>query len=356
PRRLDAYSPRLNKYDSIHLRWRGRHMVGIQGSAETESRMMDADGRIRQRTIARPSLFGTRAVRFKDAFQYDEQGRLIRHDLPEGGALHYAWHGRALAAVHWQDTQGSMHVVLDSSAEQAGYRHGNGLQVSTAARAGRHVDTLHLSRGKETLWQQRRQYDSAGRISVDEHLFPQSARHEQYQYHHDQRSRLQAAHVQIRSAETPPQVASQWWMAWHADGRLAAYRQDGRTVQPSISRDPAGLPATVGRADAVGHYQLHYGAARRLEKISTDDGTAIAEYVHNAFGHRIAKHYDGNTVHFLYLDNTLVAEARTSAANGPPVITRRYLYAGATPVGLIDYEADATSRLYAIHADLSGMP
>src|SRR5690606_28637294 len=84
---------------------------------------------------------------------------------------------------------------------------------------------------------------------------------------------------------------------------------------------------------------------------------------HNAYGHRIARqtysgrpHHDALPVHYLYLDNRLVAEAGARHPGGNPVITRRYLYAGLTPVGMIEYPKDAAPTLYAVHADLAGAP
>ncbi|OYV48649.1 MAG: hypothetical protein B7X10_02800 [Burkholderiales bacterium 21-58-4] len=115
-------------------------------------------------------------------------------------------------------------------------------------------------------------------------------------------------------------------------------------------------------------YTLEYGPNRRLTGASLPGHTPDV-YRHNAFGQRIAKISAGTRTDYFYLNNQLAAESQAPRAGAPdrhpaaqPNITRRYIYAGLTLVGLIDYPATGEGRatspgvLYAAHSDLLGAP
>ncbi|HLU78771.1 MAG TPA: DUF6531 domain-containing protein [Burkholderiaceae bacterium] len=380
---------------ATQLHWHATRLQRIEHPFEIETRLHDDDGRVIERRLQRPALFDAPAVTFRESFQHDAEGRLVRHTLPEGGALHYRWQvdakGRSrLAALHWEEAQGPVHVVLESRAGQPGYRHGNGLEVVTAAVQGASTDTLVLRRGDQLVWRQRRQVDSRGLILRDIHEVPAFAWWERLEFHHDDASRMVAVRRSDAGAGSQPAANHEWWYAWHADGRLAARHERGapapdssgrlpapdtvlhapprkttesltKTRVPLIVRDASGLPRQVG------DLTLKYGPQRRLETVSDDYGP-LFHARHNAFGHRIARqslrhagHSLGSelslsTVHFLYLENRLVAEARSGGPGEPVRITRRYLHAGWVPVGMIDYPEHGPPQLFAVHADLSGTP
>ncbi|NLC35341.1 MAG: RHS repeat protein, partial [Alcaligenaceae bacterium] len=333
------------------LQWRGRQLQRIEHPFEIETRQYDAYGRITQRRIQRPAIFGAPAASFQEAFDYDEHGRLLRHALPEGGALHYRWRPpgtvpNTLETLHWEDVQGRIQPVVASTRNQPGYHYGNGLELLTLARSSPHADTLVLSNGENALWVQERHYDAQGRVQHDRHEFPAAEHYDHSTYLHDTQSRLQAARHQR------PGSADRWWYAWQADGTLAALKHNSTTARSAHPREASGLPlAAAGRA-------LEYGPSRRLETIATEStGATIARYRHNAFGHRIVKQpADGRVTHFLYAHDRLVAEAVSERGDASLTINRRYLYAGLTPVGMIAYPPDGPPRLYAVHADLSGAP
>lgn len=350
PARLEATAAGPAQTAMTSLQWRGRLLVRIEHPHETEHQRHDAQGRIVERIVQRPAGDGTAATIFKDAFHYDAQGRLLRHDLPEGGALHYTWRGKAgdastPAALHWETADGRRLAVFTSAAGVPGYRYGNGLTLVTSALPGGHADRLALFHGEELWWQQQRSYDPAGRVTHDHHDFPPYGHRDHQHYTYDAQSRLQGARHGAPRSDTSA------WYAWHADGGLAAVRQGTQSHVPDIQRDAAGLPTRVGP------YALRYGPERRLQTIMlAATGRVLAHYQHNAFGHRIIKRRGPDTTHFLYLNSRLVAEARSREAGSPPRLTRRYLHAGLTPVGMIEYPADGAPRLYAVHADLSGAP
>ena len=338
-----------SRHYRTRLQWRARQLRRIEHPFETETRHYDTLGRVTQRLVQRPALFSSAAARFQEIFHYDTYGRLQRHGLPEGGALHYSWHdgpaGGALAALHWENAQGQLYTVVSSTEGRPGYRYGNGLELFTGARNSPHADTLLLMRGEHLVWRQQRRYDEKGRVLQDQHEFPLAGHYDQLLYTHDEQSRLKGARHQR------PGSTTRWWYAWHDDGRLAAVNHDGHSRVAAIRRDPSGLPLEAGTRS------LRYGPQRRLETVSqAGTGQVIAQYRHNAFGHRIIKQTAAGVTHYLYLNDRLVAEARSSNSSEPPTVTRRYLYAGLTPVGMIDYPPDGPPRLYAVHADLSGVP
>lgn len=376
PHRIDESGGTPAREVTTQLLWRGTRLTHIEHPAETELRQYDAAGQLTRRVVMRPlaaphhdATHGHAVMRLEDAFHYDARGRLLRHDLPEGGALHYAWRnatsGGTLAALHWEDARGRRHAVIDSPPGEPGYRYGNGLALVTSRPPGGHADTLHLVHGDALIWRQRRRYDPAGTVALDEHAFPQYGHHERVHFVHDARGRIQGALYQ------QPTETTRWWYAWHPDGRLAALstgtplieRATATDSEPTTARAPT--PVTIplvprdasGLPQRIGALSLRYGPNRRLQQVKhAGSETVLADYRHNAFGHRIAKRHGGTDTHFLYAHDRLVAEARAPRAGLQPVVTRRYVYAGAAVVGLIDYAAGDAPQLYAVHADLTGAP
>src|SRR5690606_602552 len=171
-----------------------------------------------------------------------------------------------------------------------------------------------------------------------------------WRYAYDSQSRLAVATGSAAQTVANPE----YWHAWLPDGSAAALRVNGDTARPHIERDASGLPLRVDGFD------LGYGPQRRLERLLRD-GAVLAHYRHNAFGHRIEAHSAQEYVQYFYLGNRLVAESRQplTAASRPEerLITRRYIHAGDAIVGMIDYSRKTPAGvLYAVHADLLGMP
>lgn len=356
PIQLQHKTPRAKAPYITHLLWKGRQLQRIEHPFETEHRQYDVNGRLSHRRVERPAILQSAHVRYEESFRYDADGRLTQHLLPEGGALHYRWrteghpHG-TLAALHWEDAQGQLHHVVSSIAGRPGYRFSNGLQLLTLAKDGRHADTLLLTHKEQTVWLQERRYDAHGRLQDERHVFPEARHFEELRFVYDTQSRMQGARLRTDESST------HWWYAWHDTGQLAASRRylgasnAKTTLVPHVYRDASGLPLEFN------DFRLHYGPHRRLEAVrSADSGEPIAQYRHNAFGHRIAKQTADGTTHFLYVGNRLVAEARSRDALTSPTVSRRYLYAGLTPVGVIIYPPGEPAELYAVHSDLSGAP
>lgn len=342
-----------------------RQPIRIANPAETESRQYDGHGRMTLRRTERPLPDGT-IWRMEERFHYDAQHRLLRHELSEGGMLHYRWgSGKRLLSLIWENRRGERQTVIASDAGRPGYRYGNGLRLQVRL-SGRHHRTLQVSRetppASKPLWRLTQTLNPDGSVRRQHQQVekstalprqPQSLRSD-WHYLHDAQRRLVTA--------KDPGAATTYWYAWDDSGALAsslklqADAPPERTL-PAIPRDPSGLPLSLDG------YELSYGPSRRLEYVSRN-GARIASHTHNAFGHRIRLLSAARDTHFLYTGNRLTAEAASQGAGYAPRVTRRYLYAGHVPVGLIDYAADSLSSsaggsqdaLYSIHADLTGTP
>ncbi|HXE19732.1 MAG TPA: DUF2235 domain-containing protein [Castellaniella sp.] len=353
---------------TVRLQWHGPHLRRLLHPAEQESRQYNEQGRLSQRSVRRPHPAG--ALNYREAFSYDPAGRLIRHDLPEGGTLHYEWGaGSRLAALTWETRDRVSHSVIRTQPGQAGYRYGNGMHLQPWGAPDGRTHTLIVSDGSQPVWGEQRQSDGAGRIVA---LMQSSSVHPPGQwrimhrrYVHDAEDRMvasqEADEPALASAAAAPPAD---WFAWEGSGALAARRGQAHS---GIRRDASGLPL------AMGSYRLHYQAQRRLAKVQPAQGDAI-DYTHNAHGHTIRRREGTRETERYYLDNRLVAlwqrpEAAASRAPGAtPVIgprqaptptfgvTQRYLYAHDVPVGLLQSDRDGHTHLYYIHADSLGAP
>lgn len=343
---------------TTRLTWHGNRLTRIDHPVETESRHYDDAGRVIARRIHRESPADGDAIQFDEGFSWDANHRLVRHDLPEGGSLHYQWgHGAQLVGVGWQDAAGTRHPVIQTVPGMPGYRHGNGVQVVTA------TDTRHRARklvavaGDAVLLEQTLDWDARHRISSENVHHAQASRPAVGHYAYDAQDRLVAVQ--------PSAQAAQMWLAWAADGRLRAVGGNDPNSDPnsnlnSDSQPPHAAPLAVNDAatDAsglpyrLGDWELEYSAGRRLAHARHADGRHV-RYQHNAFGYRIKRmDSQGRSSHFLFLNNQHVAQA-----DGQGRVIRRYVFAHQVPVAFIDYTPDAPAgRLYAIHADLQGAP
>ena len=362
---------------TVRLQWHGTHLRQLSHPAEDETRTHDTQGRLTARAVRRPHPSGS--LRYQEKFFYDASGRLRRHDLPEGGALHYGWgDGGRLTALTWESADGARHPVLRTLAGQPGYRYGNGLHLQTALSA---QDTrLLLSDGPRPLWGEQRSTDARGRIEAASQMDLTGASDtvSGWRYVHDAEDRL----IGLKQAAPTRRTANTTWLAWNDDGSLAARiarttdrqapampaatpppSEAGPTNAPgrpdTIPRDASGLPLSAeGRT-------LRYQAQRLLAEIRTPQGLTTRT-THNAQGHAIRRQTDAAETERYYLDNRLVALWHRPAAGpaSPPNaarqpafgVTQRYLYAHDVPVGLLQTDAQGQTRLYYIHADLTGRP
>ena len=371
-------SSHVGQTQTTQLAWHGSQLARIEHPHATEQRHFNDSGRLVRRQVERVSAKNGKRLVYSESFEYDANQQLVRHHLPEGGSLSYEWqHGR-LSAIYWHDTLGNTHTVISSDHRQAGYRYGNGLHLHT--RSNSQGQTAHLALSgtaadgtSRPIWTLDQHYNPKGLLTTEAHTVPTQAYAETWHHAYNSQNQLIGAQA-LRTTTAPDKTDEQnhlLWYAWQPDGALAGLRHNGSTHRPVIQRDPSGLPYTMG------NYQLEYGPERRLSRVSHHTQGVLAHYLHDAFGHRIAKITPHIQRDYFYLDKQLVAEADYPVERGtadatnevkqqavqtqPLHISRRYIYAGLTPVGLIVYPDRAvqpteSAQLYAIHADLVGAP
>lgn len=362
------------------LRWQGRHVVRIQHPHETEHRRYDDRNRLRERRTERPDSTPSDSTKshraLHERFDYDEHDRLATHHLPEGGRLDYTWHATGrhsaprLAGLIWTTARGQAHTILSSRTSTPGYTYGNGLHLHTVLNAKGQVQHMLLADSTAPRWVLERTYDTQGRTRQERSTVHDPAvGHDQvWTYAHDTQHRLHGAqgslvpepHRPGRTGLTPaaPTDTHTLWYAWDSTGALRARRYNGLTTMPVLERDASGLPTRAGA------WELTYGPQQRLiqaERPATAGRSHLRlHYRHNAFGHLISRTSPTATQHFHYLNNQLVAEHDGAiAGTADKHVTRRYLYAGLTLIGLIDYAPSAengSAALYFVHSDLIGAP
>ncbi|MGB6243060.1 MAG: DUF2235 domain-containing protein [Castellaniella sp.] len=351
---------------AVTLQWRGRHPRRLEHPEEIEYLDHNPDGQVLARTIRRPHASGT--LHYRETFAYDETGRLLRHDLPEGGALHYTWSAdHRLTGLIWETRDGVRHTVIETIAGLAGYRYGNGLQLQAGADHQGRADRLMLSHDEHVLWGEHRLHDAHGQVLQQNLLAPD--RRTRRRYAHDAQGRVIGIHEQREPAA--PAVLN--WLAWAEDGSLiglgapdsasdvAPSRLTGPVFSaaaqtprlPAIRRDVAGLPLQIDDRS------VRYQAQQRLADVR-QDGRLLVRYTYNARGQQIRQQSDSQDIERYYIDNRLAARwVRPIATSGAAPrfgVSERYLYAQDVPVGLLRTDAHGVTRLFFIHADLLGAP
>ncbi|CAM3610699.1 hypothetical protein BOSP111201_15705 [Bordetella sputigena] len=356
------------------IAWRGTAPISVEHPHERETRRHDDQGRLTARAVHRPALHaGDTAYGYREGYRRDRHGRIVRHDLPEGGCLTYAYDASGrISRIAWQDGRHA-HELLRALAS-GGYRHGNGLRTLGMVRDGA-LDALAVddpsSPGRPPILLQRLRYDAGGRIAGEE--LRVGDWHGAYTYGRDADGRLVAADATVRR-DGHADMQRTWRHAWGMAGDALAMQDGGGTLPPRPRRDASGLPA------AYGDLRLHYGPDRRLARVTgahavaqDADAQALARYAHNAYGERIRRRAGGRTEDYLYVSNRLAAIAAPLPEGGVGV-TRRFVYAGWVPIAMIVYprprplnnaaRAGKAARpgvagapvFHAIHADAIGLP
>ncbi len=312
-----------------HLQWMGPGWLRIVHPEETQWLKLRA-GLLHERRLERRHSPGQV---WTERFEYDKHHRLTRHHLPEGGRLDYRWdvHGR-LAALDWTDAAGHVHAV--AQARSTGYAWGNGLHlISRAGASGHSVDLMLLHADGRPVWSSARRLDAQGRVRSERHEYAALNQIRTWHLDYDTTGRLIAYR----------QEQNEHWLAWDETGAALARRP---ISMPAIERGHDGLPLRIGERT------LDYGPSRRLRRVQLPQDRSV-QYHHDAFGQRILRVQDQQQRAFFYHGQQLLAELDLPAQPQRPV-SRRYLYAGLTPIGLIDYDEHGEGRLHYLHSDLMG--
>lgn len=325
-----------------------RHLH-IHHANETEKLIFNHAAQVKQRTIERTLSTPSGAVQwhYNEDFVYDADHpkRLIKHKLPEGGALHYIWSEAPvrLRQIEWENRQGKRQLVVEQTAH--GYTYNNGLQRLGAEKSLQLIDPL----SKKIWWQQQLQLQSHhGLVTAKQQVLAIAPQAKPQQSHYFYNT---AQQLVIEQNHQDPAL----FYAWDTTGALAATNHD---LIPTVSRDESGLVKTWQYK--AKNYILRYNAMRRLHVVHNSVDT-LQKNQHNAAGYRIyAQHYPQATQQFfLYDSKKIIAEytAPFSAKlpiHAPHPVSRRYIYFQNQPVGLIDYNTNKDGELLVMHSDHLG--
>lgn len=361
------------------LAYEGVNLVRVSNPQETETLAYDALGRVASRTVARPATPTQAAQRWQEAFEYDQADRLTRHELPEGGALHYTWGaGRQLQRVdmddgRWRAVVGEhlaqwlgegRHTIIEPLATlpatpstvqaqleaERGYQWGNGVALRWHLNAQGQLQAMSYSAAlRQVAWWQplldalpmSQAQANAGPAPTDAPELA-SALWLQWQYTYDAWGRMQSKADQHYAYDTLGRLLvaqqGQGNAVQHADfyayqqGRMAVSREQGQDHDwrpMRIARNASGLPKTIAQDGQV--RTLRYSADHRLVEVS-QGGQLLARYTHNTHGQRIGKQLpSGQTRTYLWSQGQLAAEGHANR------IERRYVYAHGVPVAVVDH-------------------
>ncbi|MCK9513347.1 MAG: DUF2235 domain-containing protein [Pigmentiphaga sp.] len=321
----------------------------IEHSHENQDWIFPADeAGLARRRIERPALSGAPAWHYEESFRLDAAGRILSHELPEGGQLEYLrdTEGR-LRRITWLPPAGPARVLYQQTA--TGLLLANGSRVGSVFQEGRLVFLWQSHHGRPLL-AHRRTYDADGRPSHESiRVAGGAAMHRGFGY--DAAGRLAVV-------ATPGGTE---WRAWEASGEARARQTRGEELRPpgrSFSatrevdgadalargqsagglvarRDPSGLPL---EADG---WRLRYGADRRLAEAEQPGGPRV-RYFRNAFGELIGRDDGQDMRQMLYVGHQRVAE--WGWRRGAWGVLRRLVLADELPVAWIEYGAADTGR------------
>ena len=337
-----------------------RHLH-IHHPHETEQLHVNATGQILERHIQRnlqtPS--GPINWHYNEGFSYDQDNpeQLLRHQLPEGGALLYQWSEQGqLQGIEWEDKTGKNHPIVKTIKHQNGhgYEYGNGLQQLQSQINNTKTIRLQDGESKQLWWQQQLTLTN-GLVTAMEQQFPiihhynlsnNNNNNNNNYYFYNQKKQLV---IENNDQKTPH------FYIWDKAGGLQAHNQ---STTPQVQRDDSGLIQNWQHKE--NNYILGYNAMRRLDVVHKSEKT-VQKNSHNAAGFRIyAQHYPQATQQFfLYDSKRIIAEYNIdlyakAPIHGPHPVSRRYVYLGSQPVGLIDYSINPTGELLVMHSDHLG--
>lgn len=323
-----------------------QHVV-LKHPHETEQLQFNAQHQLLRRHIKRQLSTPNSTVHwhYEERFHYEEQPpyRLLRHELPEGGALHYVWDSNELQRLEWENSAGQRTVLL-TQLENGAMQYANGLQLVQDTERIQLIDP----QTQQVAWQQQLKRNTQGLIEQKWQqlsLLRQAPVLSHYLYNPEQQLVVEHHRGNTR------------YYAWDQSGALA---RDSQQPPPHLQRDASGLVTQWQKQDK--NYILRYNAMRQLHVVynSVD---RIQKNTYNAAGFRIyAQHYpQASQQFFLYDNKKIVAEFTTNLNAKLPVhaahpVSRRYVYWQNHPIALLNYEKKLQGEVQVIHSDHLAAP
>ncbi|MGF6556143.1 RHS repeat-associated protein [Pseudomonas sp. S30_BP2TU TE3576] len=278
-------------------------------------------------------------------YAYDSGGRLKRLRLPDGCVLDYQHApGGALTAIDLNGTRLTSHRYQFGREQQR--QQGRLLSDYAYDDQGR-LQAHAVRQNQRALYRRDYAYSAHGNLlQIDD------SRHGQRHYQYDALDRLtRVRHLRDESLEH---------LSHDPVGNLLIHNRPGPTRMQghrlrqrddshydydafgNLIRERRGTPAQVT--------DYRYDSQHRLIGVTTPDGTT-ASYRYDAFGRRIGKTVDGQTTHFFWQGDQLVAESG-------PKHYRSYLYEPGSfrPLALLDGKGRLNACPFYYQLDHLGTP
>lgn len=317
----------------------------VDNGIEKERLTFNKQGQIHTRHIERQiTIYPTQTIHwnYQEHFNYDEDGHLIRHQLPEGGSIEYLWKDKQLEQIRWINRANDDQLIMQKV--PAGYFFANG--TYSLRQNSRHGFYQYVGTTTNHWWQLYLRKNALGLIKNKRQYFsnPSTLSSIYLTYNSDQQ--IIAHH---NSAEEPV------FYAWHLSGELA---KKSHYPAAQITRDQSGLPTHFTYQEQ--NYILRYNPSRQLHMVYSDK-KIHQKNLYNAAGFRVyTQNYPQEEQRFfLYHQQLLTAEFHTSSKAKLPIhgthpISRRYIYHQHQPVAMINYEKDPHGELLVMHSDHLG--
>ncbi|MBL4674161.1 MAG: RHS domain-containing protein, partial [Arenicella sp.] len=318
------------EYDSVTGK-----LSKVENDFSTDSFAYLPNGRLVSHTLTVDSN------KFETRFSYNDFGRLIQKNMPDGQILDYHYYPDGpnkgdLRSVSKRTFLGFSDQMLLQDLDsnrwdgQTSMTFGNGLQTSRYYDTDGRLSKIRTSNILELDYD----YDTAGRVSevtrngktrkykYDEYGRLSRVQTEElnYQYQYDEVGNR----TQIVKRGSGAETTTQYSYAEESSGNQLKQAGDA-----NYRFNQEG--STLSVASNLGAKRYEYNSEQRPTKLFID-GQLAAEYQYNGFGERIKKiSYSGSkkpiVTYYLYSGGTLVAEA-----NGDGDVTTQYLYHQGQPV------------------------
>ena len=357
-----------NAQQRLHTRlhWASTHQLQLDHPNEQLQLRYTPDGKLSRWHSQRDGAV------FTDRFHYNDQQKIQRIQLYEGGSLQYTWQGNTVQQIRWHPAGSAQsHLLLQGT--DTGYAHFNGSQMHVQYQDGL-AHRVMLTQGEQLLYSNERLYTEQQRLRAEiTHRPPLSSElsattepvtsasvNPSFSVHHrpdtitvpsalrqDYGYNAQHQLVVAKRSDQPQPT----YFAWQPDGRLAAHNH---ITPPTIIRDASGLPQRLETEQQ--HFTLHYGPGRQVEQVwEVDSKQLLAQYRYNALGQMLRAEYQHEHRHFYYIGHQLQFERRTTP-DGTVLEERRYVYANELAIAMLSYRPHQAPELYAIHNDFLGAP
>lgn len=289
----------------------------------------------------------------KDRYTPDYKHRTLVHELPEGGKLSYKYgvDGK-VSQITWIDRKNKEQTVYtrDSDNKQT---FGNGIertiQKNIYGQLAQTLITLTNDAGENLVTESK--VTESGKVIAQQIQLANSEDFLTRRIQYDKKNN------KIVYRGIAPQPISEYMGThkWQDNGQNLLTTFESEMPASNDDLEHTDKPNEAGYYSQLDIFGLNYDSSSTLRSISVG-GKIQGSYSYNGLGFRTSKVTASGETQFFYHDHQLQAEAFWNRKTGKPLITRRYIYDGLTPVGVIIYDKHPEGTLYFVHSDAIGQP